>query len=163
MVTICNQLKLPSHKDSKLYKTDVATAKQLFRIIQAIPSPNAEPFKQWLDQVDSERLDEIADSEIAIERTVTTYREKGYSEEWITQRLRGIEIIKDLTAEWDRSGVKKGQEYAILTNEISEASFGITTGEHKRIKGLKKENLRDNMTNDELVIIVFYLMFVPFL
>ena len=152
MVTICNQLKLPSHKDSKLYKTDVATAKQLFRIIQAIPSPNAEPFKQWLDQVDSERLDEIADSEIAIERTVTTYREKGYSEEWITQRLRGIEIIKDLTAEWDRSGVKKGQEYAILTNEISEASFGITTGEHKRIKGLKKENLRDNMTNDELVI-----------
>ena len=98
------------------------------------------------------RLDEIADSEIAIERAVTTYREKGYSEEWITQRLRGIEIIKDLTAEWDRSGVKKGQEYAILTNEISEASFGITTGEHKRIKGLKKENLRDNMTNDELVI-----------
>ena len=152
LVTICNQLKLPSHKDGKMYKTDVATAKQLLRIIQSIPSPNAEPFKQWLAQVGSERLDEIADPEIAIERAVATYREKGYSEEWITQRLRGIEIRKDLTAEWDRSGVKKGREYAILTNEISEASFGITTGEHKRIKGLKKENLRDNMTNAELVI-----------
>ena len=138
--------------DGKMRKTDVATAKQLFRIIQSIPSPNDEPFKQWLAQVGSERLDEIADPEIAIERAVATYREKGYSEEWITQKLRGIEIRKDLTAEWDRSGVKKGQEYAILTNEISQASFGITTGEHKRIKGLKKENLRDNMTNAELVI-----------
>lgn len=135
LATICSQLKLPSHKDGKLYETDVATAKQLFRIIQTIPSPNAEPFKQWLAQVGSERLDEIADPEIAIERAVTTYREKGYSEEWITQRLRGIEIRKDLTAEWDRSGVKKGREYAILTNEISQASFGITTSEHKRIKG----------------------------
>ena len=152
LATICSQLKLPSHKDGKLYKTDVATAKQLFRIIQTIPSPNAEPFKQWLAQVGSERLDEIADPEIAIERAVTTYREKGYSEEWITQRLRGIEIRKDLTAEWNRSGVKKGKEYAILTNEISQASFGITTGQHKKIKGLKKENLRDNMTNAELVI-----------
>lgn len=152
LATICSQLKLPSHKDGKLYETDVATAKQLFRIIQTIPSPNAEPFKQWLAQVGSERLDEIADPEIAIERAVTTYREKGYSEEWITQRLRGIEIRKDLTAEWNRSGVKKGKEYAILTNEISQASFGITTGQHKKIKGLKKENLRDNMTNAELVI-----------
>lgn len=152
LVTICNQLKLPSHKDGKMYKTDVATAKQLFRIIQSIPSPNAEPFKQWLAQVGSERLDEIADPEIAIERAVATYREKGYSEEWITQRLRSIEIRKDLTSEWDRSGVKKGREYAILTNEISQASFGITTGQHKKIKGLKKENLRDNMTNAELVI-----------
>ena len=116
----------------KCVKTDVATAKQLFRIIQSLPSPNAEPFKQWLAQVGSERLDEIADPEIAIERAVATYREKGYSEEWITQRLRGIEIRKDLTAEWDRSGVKKGIEYAILTNEISQASFGITTGEHKK-------------------------------
>lgn len=149
--TICSQLKMPS-QDGKMRKTDVATAKQLFRIIQTIPSPNAEPFKQWLAQVGSERLDEIADPEIAIERAVATYREKGYSEEWITQRLRSIEIRKDLTAEWDRSGVKKGKEYAILTNEISQASFGITTGEHKRIKGLKKENLRDNMTNAELVI-----------
>ena len=152
LATICSQLKLPSHKDGKLYETGVATAKQLFRIIQTIPSPNAEPFKQWLAQVGSERLDEIADPEIAIERAVTTYREKGYSEEWITQRLRGIEIRKDLTAEWNRSGVKKGKEYAILTNEISQASFGITTGQHKKIKGLKKENLRDNMTNAELVI-----------
>ena len=149
--TICSQLKMPS-QDGKMRKTDVATAKQLFRIIQTIPSPNAEPFKQWLAQVGSERLDEIVDPEIAIERAVATYREKGYSEEWITQRLRSIEIRKDLTAEWDRSGVKKGKEYAILTNEISQASFGITTGEHKRIKGLKKENLRDNMTNAELVI-----------
>ena len=152
LVTICNQLKLPSHKDGKMYKTDVATAKQLFRIIQPIPSPNAEPFEQWLAQVGSERLDEIADPEIAIERAVATYREKGYSEEWITQRLRSIEIRKDLTSEWDRSGVKKGREYAILANEISQASFGITTGQHKKIKGLKKENLRDNMTNAELVI-----------
>lgn len=151
VATICSQLKMPS-ADGKMRKTDVATAKQLFRIIQSIPSPNAEPFKQWLAQVGSERLDEIADPEIAIERAVATYREKGYSEEWITQRLRGIEIRKDLTSEWDRSGVKKGREYAILTNEISQASFGITTGEHKKIKGLKKENLRDNMTNAELVI-----------
>lgn len=150
-VTICNKLKMLA-KDGKMRKTDVATAKQLFRIIQSIPSPNAEPFKQWLAQVGSERLDEIADPEIAIERAVATYREKGYSEEWITQRLRSIEIRKDLTSEWDRSGVKKGREYAILTNEISQASFGITTGEHKKIKGLKKENLRDNMTNAELVI-----------
>ena len=116
LVTICNQLKLPSHKDGKMYKTDVATAKQLLRIIQSIPSPNAEPFKQWLAQVGSERLDEIADPEIAIERAVATYREKGYSEEWITQRLRGIEIRKDLTAEWDRSGVKKGRnmQYSLM-------------------------------------------------
>ena len=151
VATICSQLKMPS-ADGKMRKTDVATAKQLFRIIQSIPSPNAEPFKQWLAQVGSERLDEIADPEIAIERAVATYREKGYSEEWITQRLRSIEIRKDLTSEWDRSGVKKGREYAILTNEISQASFGITTGEHKKIKGLKKENLRDNMTNAELFI-----------
>lgn len=150
-VTICNRLKMPA-KDGKMRETDVATAKQLFRIIQSIPSPNAEPFKQWLAQVGSERLDEIADPEIAIERAVATYREKGYSEEWITQKLRGIEIKKDLTAEWDSSGVKKGIGYEILTNEISQASFGITTGEHKKIKGLKKENLRDNMTNAELVI-----------
>ena len=117
-VTICNRLKMLA-KDGKMRKTDVVTAKQLFRIIQSIPSPNAEPFKQWLAQVGSERLDEIADPEIAIERAVATYREKGYSEEWITQRLRSIEIRKDLTAEWDRSGVEKGIEYAILTNEIS--------------------------------------------
>ena len=112
-VTICNRLKMPA-KDGKMRETDVATAKQLFRIIQTIPSPNAEPFKQWLAQVGSERLDEIADPEIAIERAVATYREKGYSEEWITQRLRGIEIRKDLTAEWDRSGVKKDKNMQYL-------------------------------------------------
>ncbi|WP_406535703.1 Bro-N domain-containing protein [Methanobrevibacter sp.] len=152
LVTICNQLKLPSYKDGKMYKTDVASKKQIFRIIQSIPSPNAEPFKQWLAQVGSERIDEIADPEIAVERAISTYRKKGYSEEWITQRIRSMEIRKDLTAEWDRAGVEEGLEYAILTNEISKASFGITTGQHKKVKGLKKESLRDNMTNAELVI-----------
>lgn len=152
LVTICNQLKLPSYKDGKMYKTDVASKKQIFRIIQTIPSPNAEPFKQWLAQVGSERIDELADPEIAIERAISTYRKKGYSEEWISQRIRGIEIRKDLTAEWNRAGVEEGLEYAILTNEISKASFGITTGQHKKVKGLKKESLRDNMTNAELVI-----------
>ena len=150
-VTNCHQLKLRA-ADGKMRITDVADTTQLFRVIQSIPSPKAEPFKQWLAQVGSERLDEIADPEIAIERAVATYREKGYGEEWITQRLRGIEIRKDLTSEWDRSGVKKGREYSMLTNEISQASFGITTGEHKRIKGLKKENLRDNMTNLEIAL-----------
>lgn len=135
-----------------MYKTDVASKKQIFRIIQSIPSPNAEPFKQWLAQVGSERIDEIADPEIAVERAISTYRKKGYSEEWITQRIRSMEIRKDLTAEWDRAGVEEGLEYAILTNEISKASFGITTGQHKKVKGLKKESLRDNMTNAELVI-----------
>lgn len=152
LVTICNQLKLPSHKDGKMYKTDVATKKQLFRIIQSIPSPNAELFKQWLAQVGSDRLDEIADPELSINRAISNYRKKGYSEEWITQRMRSIEIRKDLTAEWDRSGVEEGLEYALLTNEISKASFGITTGQHKKVKGLKKESLRDNMPNAELVI-----------
>lgn len=132
--------------------TDVATKKQLFRIIQSIPSPNAEPFKQWLAQVGSDRLDEVADPEIAIERAISTYRKKGYSEDWISQRIRSIEVRKDLTAEWDRSGVEEGLEYALLTNEISKASFGISTGEHKKVKGLKKDSLRDNMTNAELVI-----------
>ena len=149
--TNCRRLKMPA-RDGKLRETDAATRKQLLRIIQSVPSPNAEPLKQWLAQVGSERLDEIADPEISIERAINTYREKGYGEEWITQRMRSIEIRKDLTAEWDRSGVKQGTEYAILTNEISNASFGITTGQHKKIKGLKKENLRDNMTNAELVI-----------
>ena len=145
------QLELKS-TDGKFYKTDVATKKQLFRIIQSIPSPNAEPFKQWLAQVGSERIDEIADPEIAIERAICTYRKKGYSEDWITQRIRSIEVRKDLTAEWDRAGVEEGLEYALLTNEISKASFGITTGEHKKVKGIRKESLRDNMTNAELVI-----------
>ena len=152
LVTICNQLKLPSHKDGKMYKTDVATAKQLFRIIQSIPSPNAEPFKQWLAQVGSERLDEIADLEIAIERAVATYREKGYSEEWITQWLRGIEIRKDLTSEWDRAGVKKGRNMQYSPMRLVKRLLVLQQGNIKKIKGLKKENLRDNMTNAELVI-----------
>lgn len=151
LVTNCNQLKMPA-KDGKMRLTDVATTKQLLRIIQSVPSPNAEPFKLWLAQVGSERLDEIADPELSIERAINNYREMGYSEEWINQRIRGIEIRKELTAEWNRSGVEKGLEYAILSDEISRASFGITTNQHKRLKGLKKESLRDNMTNAELVI-----------
>lgn len=145
------RLKMPA-KDGKMRMTDVATTKQLLRLIQSVPSPNAEPFKLWLAQVGSERLDEIADPELSIERAINNYRQQGYSEEWISQRIRSMEIRKDLTAEWDRSGVEKGLEYAILTDEISRASFGLTTNQHKRTKGLKKENLRDNMTNAELVI-----------
>ena len=150
-VTNCHKLKMPA-KDGKMRFTDVANTKQLLRIIQSVPSPNAEPFKLWLAQVGSERLDEIADPELSIERAINNYRQQGYSEEWISQRIRSMEIRKDLTAEWDRSGVEKGLEYAILTDEISRASFGITTNQHKKIKGLRKENLRDNMTNAELVI-----------
>lgn len=150
-VTNCHSLKMPA-KDGKMRLTDVATTKQLLRLIQSVPSPNAEPFKLWLAQVGSERLDEIADPELSIERAINNYREMGYSEEWISQRIRSIEIRKDLTAEWDRSGVEKGLEYAILSDEISRASFGVTTNQHKRLKGLKKESLRDNMTNAELVI-----------
>ena len=151
VATICSRLKMPA-KDGKLRETDVANTKQLFRIIQSIPSKKAEPFKQWLAQVGSERINEIADPELAIERAISTYRKKGYNEEWITQKMRSIEIRKDLTAEWDRVGVEEGLEYAILTNEISKASFGLTTKQHKKYKGLRKENLRDNMTNAELVI-----------
>ena len=149
--TNCRHLKMPA-KDGKLRETDVANTKDLFRIIQSIPSKKAEPFKQWLAQVGSERLDEIADPELAIERAISTYRKKGYSEDWITQRMRSIETRKDLTAEWDRSGIEEGLEYAILTNEISKASFGLTTKQHKQYKSLRKESLRDNMTNAELII-----------
>jgi len=152
LVTICNQLKLPSHKDGKMYKTDVANTKQLFRLIQSVPSPNAEPFKQWLAQVGAERLEEIADPELAFQRAVSTYREKGYSDEWINQRLRSIDIRNELTSEWNRVGVNEGKEYAILTNEITKAWSGMTTKEYKQYKGLKKEGLRDNMTNLELVL-----------
>ena len=134
---------MPAH-DGKMRLTDVATTKQLLRIIQSVPSPKAEPFKQWLAQVGSERLDEIADPEIAIERAVSTYRQKGYSEEWISQRIRSIEIRNDLTAEWNRTGVKEGLEYAILTNEISKAWSGKTIAEYKEYKGLKKEGLRED-------------------
>lgn len=145
------RLKMPA-KDGKMRFTDVATTKQLLRLIQSVPSPNAEPFKLWLAQVGSERIDEIVDPEISIERAINNYRQKGYSEEWISQRLRNMEIRKDLTAEWERVGVKKGLQYAVLTDEISQAAFGISTAQHKAYKGLKKENLRDNMTNAELVI-----------
>lgn len=138
--------------DGKLRLTDVATTKQLLRIIQSVPSPKAEPFKQWLAQLGKERLDEIADPEQAIERAINTYRNKGYSEEWINQRLRSIEIRKDLTNEWNKSGIDEGIEYAILTNEVSKAWSGMTTREYKDYKNLKKESLRDNMTNTELVL-----------
>ena len=152
LATICSQLKLPSHKDGKFYKTDVANTKQLLRIIQSVPSPNAEPFKQWLAQVGEERLNEVADPELAMQRAIETYRKKGYSEEWIEQRIQSIKVRKDLTAEWNRSGVEPGMEYAILTDEITKAWSGKTTKEYKNYKGLKKESLRDNMTNTELIL-----------
>lgn len=145
------KLKMPA-SDGKMRLTDVANFKQLLRIIQSVPSPKAEPFKQWLAQLGKERLDEIADPEQAIERAINTYRMKGYSEEWITQRLKSIEIRKDLTSEWNRSGVKSGEEYGILTDEVSKAWSGLTTGEYKYHKNLRKESLRDNMTNAELVL-----------
>ena len=145
------KLKMPE-SDGKMRLTDVANSKQLLRIIQSVPSPKAEPFKQWLAQLGKERLDEIADPEQAIERAINTYRMKGYSEEWITQRLKSIEIRKDLTSEWNRSGVKSGEEYGILTDEVSKAWSGLTTGEYKYHKNLRKESLRDNMTNTELVL-----------
>ncbi len=145
------QLKMKS-TDGKFYKTDVATTKQLLRIIQSVPSPKAEPFKQWLAQVGSERLDEVADPELAMQRAVETYRKKGYSEEWIEQRIQSIRVRKDLTAEWNRSGVEQGLEYALLTDEITKAWSGKTTREYKNYKGLRKESLRDNMTNTELIL-----------
>ena len=151
LVTNCNRLKMPA-KDGKMRLTDVATTKQLFRLIQSVPSPKAEPFKQWLAQMGKERLEEIADPEIAMQRAINTYRKKGYSEEWITQRMRSIETRKELTAEWNRVGVNEGIEYAILTDDISEAWSGMSTNEYKQYKGLKKEGLRDNMTNMELIL-----------
>lgn len=150
-VTNCNALKMPA-KDGKMRSTDVANTKELLRLIQSIPSPKAEPLKLWLSEVGNERIAEISDPEIAISRAIETYRKKGYSEEWISQRMRSIETRKDLTAEWNRSGVKKPSEYAILTDEISEAWSGMTTRKYKDFKGLKKESLRDNMTNMELIL-----------
>jgi hypothetical protein len=150
-VTNCHGLKMLS-EDGKMRLTDVADTEQLFRLIQSIPSPKAEPFKLWLAQVGRERIDEIEDPEIGIDRLMETYLRKGYSKEWINQRLKSIEIRKDLTDEWDVRGVKKGQEYAILTDEISRAWSGFTTKEYKTFKELKKENLRDHMTNLELVL-----------
>jgi hypothetical protein len=151
LVTNCNQLKMQS-SDGKFYKTDVADTEQLFRLIQSVPSKKAEPFKLWLAQVGRERLDEIEDPEIGFDRLMETYLKKGYSKSWINQRLKSIEVRKELTDEWDDRGVKKGQEYAILTDEITKAWSGLSVKEYKNHKGLKKENLRDNMSNLELVL-----------
>ncbi|MEN8122485.1 MAG: Bro-N domain-containing protein [Bacteroidota bacterium] len=145
------QLKMQS-ADGKLYKTDVADTEQLFRLIQSIPSKKAEPFKQWLAKVGRERIDEIEDPELGFDRLMETYLKKGYSKEWINQRLKSIEVRKELTDEWDERGVKKGREYAILTDEITKAWSGFSVKKYKKFKDLKKENLRDNMTNLELVL-----------
>lgn len=150
-VTNCHRLKMIAN-DGKMRFSDVADTKQLFRLIQSIPSPKAEPFKQWLAKVGSERIDEINDPEIGIERIMETYLRKGYSKEWINQRLKSIEIRKELTDEWENRGVKKGEEFAILTDEITKTWSGFTTRQYKAYKGLKKEGLRDHMTNMELVL-----------
>lgn len=149
--TICTPVQMTA-KDGKQRKINAANTAGILRIIQSIPSKKAEPFKIWLARVGAERLNEIADPELTIQRALSTYRKKGYSESWINQRLKTIEIRKELTDEWDRSGVEKGIEYAILTDEISKAWSGMTTREYKNFKGLKKENLRDNMSNMELVL-----------
>ncbi|MDR2685277.1 MAG: Bro-N domain-containing protein [Rickettsiales bacterium] len=151
VLTNCKGLKMLA-PDGKMRETDAADTAQILRIIQSIPSPKAEPFKVWLAQVGSERLDEIADPEVAIHRALDYYRRKGYSEGWIVQRLKSIEIRKELTNEWDRGGVQKGLEYAMLTDELTNAWAGMTTREYKQVKDLKKESLRDNMTNAELVL-----------
>ena len=151
LVTNCNQLKMRA-QDGKMRLTDVANTEQLLRIIQSIPSKKAEPFKVWLAQVGRERIEEVIDPELTIERALETYAKKGYSREWINQRLQAIQVRKDLADEWDKRGVKKGVEYAILTDEISKAWSGMTTREYKNLKGLKKENLRDNMSTLELVL-----------
>ena len=150
-VTNCNQLRMQS-SDGKFYKTDVADAEQLFRLIQSIPSPKAEPFKLWLAEIARERLEEIDDPELGIERLMEYYHRKGYSENWINQRLKSIEVRKELTDEWEQRGVKKGQEFAILTDIITQTWSGMTTKQYKQHKGLKTESLRDNMTNLELVL-----------
>lgn len=145
------QLGMPSD-DGKFYKTDVATTEQLFRLIQSIPSPKAEPFKLWLAKVASERLDEMHDPELTIDRALEQYLNLGYSQNWINQRLKSIEIRKELTDEWKRLGLKEGQQFVSLTDIITKTWSGKTTREYKALKGLKKENLRDNMTNTELIL-----------
>ena len=152
LLTNCQQLKMKSPEDGKSYKTDVADTEQLLRIIQSIPSPKAEPFKLWLAQVGRERIEETIDPELAIARALETYLKKGYTREWINQRLQAIQVRKELTDEWQDRGVQKGVEYAILTDEITRAWSGMSTRQYKRLKGLKKENLRDNMTTTELVL-----------
>lgn len=151
LVTDCNQLKMPS-SDGKMYKTDCLNTEQFFRLIQSIPSPKAEPFKLWMAQVAKERLDEIQDPEQGIQRALLEYRALGYSENWINQRLKSIEIRKDLTDEWKKHGLKEGVQFATLTDIIYKTWAGKTAKEYKEYKGLKKENLRDNMTNKELVL-----------
>ena len=145
------QLKMPA-ADGKMRMTDVANMEQLLRIIQSIPSPKAEPFKQWLAQVGKERLDETIDPQIAIERAVETYRKQGYSEKWIKQRMNSIDTRNELTAEWHRAGVESGKDFAALTNVLTKAWSGLTVGQYKGLKGLHKENLRDNMTTTELAL-----------
>ena len=149
--TICRQLKLKA-LDGKMRLTDVADMQGIFRIIQSVPSPKAEPFKMWLAEVGKERIDEIIDPELTIDRALEGYARKGYSREWINQRLQAIQVRKELTDTWQDHGVKAGNEYAILTNEISKAWSGMTTREYKDFKGLKKENLRDNMSTTELIL-----------
>lgn len=149
--TICRQLKLKA-PDGKMRLTDVAGMQGIFRIIQSVPSPKAEPFKMWLAEVGKERIDEIIDPELTIDRALEGYARKGYSREWINQRLQAIQVRKELTDTWQDHGVKAGNEYAILTNEISKAWSGMTTREYKDFKGLKKENLRDNMSTTELIL-----------
>lgn len=151
VVTFCHGLKLKA-ADGKLRESDVADMQGIFRIIQSVPSPKAEPFKMWLAEVGKERLDEIVDPELTIERALETYLRKGYSREWINQRLQAIQVRKELTDSWQDHGVKEGLEYAILTNEISKAWSGMTTKEYKDYKGLKKQNLRDNMSTTELIL-----------
>ena len=152
LLTNCQQLKLVSPKDGKKYKTDVMNTEQLLRLVQSVPSKKAEPFKLWLAKVGNERINETIDPELAMNRAMETYLKKGYSEEWIRQRLMSIKVRNNLTDEWRNRGVKKGAEYAILTDEISRAWSGMTTKEYKKYKGLKKENLRDNMSDLELVL-----------
>lgn len=152
LLTNCQQLKLKSPKDGKRYKTDVATTEQLFRVIQSIPSPKAEPFKLWLAQVGRERIEETIDPELTIDRALETYQKKGYSTDWIHQRLLSIRVRNELTAEWQARGVEQGREYAILTDEITKAWSGMTTRQYKNLKGLKKENLRDNMSTTEIIL-----------
>lgn len=151
LATNCSQLKMEA-SDGKMRKTDVADMQGIFRIIQSVPSPKAEPFKMWLAEVGKERIDEIIDPELTIDRALDTYLKKGYSREWINQRLQAIQVRKELTDTWQDHGVKAGKEYAILTNEISKAWSEMTTREYKNLKGLKKENLRDNMSTLEIVL-----------
>ena len=151
LATICSQLKMKA-SDGKMRKTDVADMQGVFRIIQSVPSPKAEPFKMWLAEVGKERIDETVDPELTIDRALETYLKKGYTREWIDQRLQAIQVRKELTDSWQDHGVTEGREYAILTNEIYKAWSGMSTRQYKDLKDLKKENLRDNMSTTELIL-----------